>query len=58
MPKLDKQIFGKNRQMCNFLSRTGPNEKIRGLVSKETVVLHWLGVEMNVWFFNNVDNVR
>ena len=24
---------------------------IRGLVSKETVVLHWWGVEMTVWFY-------
>ena len=29
---------------------------LRGLISKETVVLRHWGVETNVWFINRVDN--
>ena len=31
---------------------------IRGLVSEETVVLRWWGVERNVWLINRVEKLR
>ena len=33
------------------------NEKPKGLVSKETVLLRRWGVERNVWFIKKVDEV-
>lgn len=57
IPARGSEIFFKEfTTYCTYcqLKYLGVNQRLtcRGLLSKETVLLHWQGVEMNVWFKN------